>query len=216
MESIVLKRWKYSINRRTSRGKGKSKAHPTFASEIYSDNQDEIENISDDWDEEAMDEAFKRSMWVWHAFIQINNDAFVFRHDDKGNTRTAGSSKVEKDNEDLSDDPFVNIPSKNVMPTPPSRAKKVYLEDFENFTVKWETAIFRHLLRRFSMNTSRALPNGDESLFDQVQDPLLRRQYRGLPALRYKFHTKINDLDNTHSPLFFFSFFCLLLGGPQP
>lgn len=138
MESIVLKTWKYSIDRLSSRGKGKSKAHTAFASEIHSDNQDDIDNLSDDWDEEAMNEAFKRSKWVWHAFICINIDAFFFRQDDKSNIARAGGSKIEKDEEDLSDDPFVDVPSKNVMPTPPSKAKKVYLEDYDNFTVKWE------------------------------------------------------------------------------
>ena len=34
------------------------------------------------------------------------------------------------------DDPFVDDIPKNVMPTPPSKREKKYLEDFENFTVE--------------------------------------------------------------------------------
>lgn len=30
----------------------------------------------------------------------------------------------------------------------------------------------------------RALPNEDQSFFEEVQDPRLRRQYKGLPPLR--------------------------------
>jgi hypothetical protein len=46
------------------------------------------------------------------------------------------SSKADNLDKALSDDPFVNDISVNVMPTPPSKLKKVYLEDYENFTVK--------------------------------------------------------------------------------
>jgi hypothetical protein len=49
---------------------------------------------------------------------------------------TAESSKTNKIDNYTSDDPFTEIVTKNAMPTPPSKAKKVYLEDFENFTVK--------------------------------------------------------------------------------
>jgi hypothetical protein len=46
----------------------------------------------------------------------------------KGSNRVAG----------VADDPFIDseVGSQNVMPIPPSKPKKVYLEDFENFTVK--------------------------------------------------------------------------------
>ena len=32
---------------------------------------------------------------------------------------------------------FTNVISKNVMPAPPNKKKKVYLEDYENFMVEW-------------------------------------------------------------------------------
>ena len=45
-----------------------------------------------------------------------------------------GSSKdIVVDTDDS--DPFVDTVTKNVMPVPPTKAK-VYLEDYENFTVK--------------------------------------------------------------------------------
>jgi hypothetical protein len=45
------------------------------------------------------------------------------------------SSKTGKDEDELSDDPFDGVISKNAMPKLPS-AKKEFLEDYENFTVK--------------------------------------------------------------------------------
>lgn len=61
---------------------------------------------------------------------------FIFRYDDYPNNPMGGSSKLDNLDKALSDDPFVNNISENVMPTPPSKIKKVYLEDYENFTVK--------------------------------------------------------------------------------
>jgi hypothetical protein len=52
------------------------------------------------------------------------------------NANSAESSKTKKIDKYASDDPFTDVITKNIMPTPPSKAKKVYLEDYENFTVK--------------------------------------------------------------------------------
>lgn len=41
----------------------------------------------------------------------------------------------------VDDDKFANVIPKNVMPIPPA-AKKVFLEDFENFTVKYVLALY--------------------------------------------------------------------------
>ncbi|KAF8800677.1 hypothetical protein BYT27DRAFT_7216930 [Phlegmacium glaucopus] len=84
------------------------------------------DEISDDWDENEMQLAMSKSR-------KINNKLLE------------GSSGNIVDDDD-NDDPFIDVISKNVMPIPPSKPKKVYLEDFENFTVK-------------------ALPEKDESFF---------------------------------------------------
>ncbi|HEY4832063.1 MAG TPA: hypothetical protein VIH61_05825 [Waddliaceae bacterium] len=49
------------------------------------------------------------------------------------NSFIEGSSKF---NDVDPEDPFVDLPNLNVMPVPPTKPKKVFLEDFENFTVK--------------------------------------------------------------------------------
>jgi hypothetical protein len=54
----------------------------------------------------------------------------------RGENKTAGASKIAKVEDDLSDDPFINVTTSNAMPTTPSTPKKVYLEDFHNFTVE--------------------------------------------------------------------------------
>lgn len=51
----------------------------------------------------------------------------------------AESSKAGRDDDELSDDPFIDCDtgSKNAMPTIfNTKDKKVYLEDYDNFTVK--------------------------------------------------------------------------------
>lgn len=60
----------------------------------------------------------------------------TFRYNDYHDNLMGGSSKADDLDKAFSDDPFVNDISENVMPTPPSKIKKVYLEDYENFTVK--------------------------------------------------------------------------------
>ena len=42
----------------------------------------------------------------------------------------------KKNDEDSSEDPFVDIIPKNAMPTSSSKEKKKYLEDYEKFSVK--------------------------------------------------------------------------------
>jgi hypothetical protein len=63
-------------------------------------------------------------------------DISTLRYNDYHDNPMGGSSKADNLDKALSDDPFVNDISVNVMPTPPSKLKKVYLEDYENFTVK--------------------------------------------------------------------------------
>ncbi|KAF8810000.1 hypothetical protein BYT27DRAFT_7253972 [Phlegmacium glaucopus] len=120
--------------------KGKAKVEFNAHSDTKSQHEDEI---SDDWDENEMQLAMSKSH-------EINNKL------------PEGSSGNIVDDDD---DPFIDVISKNVMPIPPSKPKKVYLEDFENFIVK-------------------ALPEKDESFFLNVQDQCLRRQYKDLPCLR--------------------------------
>jgi hypothetical protein len=51
----------------------------------------------------------------------------------------AESSKAGKDDDELSDNPFIDrdAGSKNAMPTlSNTKDKKIYLEDYDNFTVK--------------------------------------------------------------------------------
>lgn len=59
-----------------------------------------------------------------------------FSHDDTYTNTIAEGSKKNKHEVDESEDPFVNTTSKNQMPALPSKSKKVYLEDYENFSVK--------------------------------------------------------------------------------
>jgi hypothetical protein len=96
----------------------------------------------------------------------------------------AEGSKSNTVEDDLSDDPFADVISKNVMPKPPTQEKKVYLEDYEHFTVREVPRPY--VLRNINLliRKYRSLPEEDGSLFADVQDKLLRRQYRGLPALR--------------------------------
>lgn len=58
------------------------------------------------------------------------------RQDNLDDFEVAEGSNVHKIDEDSSDDPFVNTVSKNAMPVPPSKEKKEYLEDYENFSIK--------------------------------------------------------------------------------
>jgi hypothetical protein len=58
------------------------------------------------------------------------------QYEDDGNP-SASSSKRRKDDDSGSEDPFANVVARNAMPTPPTKTKKEYLEDFEYFTVAW-------------------------------------------------------------------------------
>lgn len=69
--------------------------------------------------------------------MYITCDETTLRRVNDDNNIVGESSTVKKEDGDVSDNPFVEVVSKNAMPTPP-KEKKVYLEDFENFTVKYE------------------------------------------------------------------------------
>lgn len=58
------------------------------------------------------------------------------RQDNFDNDNIAESSKRKKIDRHSSDDPFDDVTPKNAMPTPPSKTKKVYLEDYDSFSVK--------------------------------------------------------------------------------
>lgn len=59
------------------------------------------------------------------------------RHDDHNDNRVAESSKANDPDNHSDEDTFADVVVKNAMPTPPSKAKKEFLEDFENFTVEY-------------------------------------------------------------------------------
>lgn len=65
---------------------------------------------------------------------QMSYYAVKLRHDERQDVIAEGS-KANQSEEDSSDNPFVDTKKLNAMPAF-STAKKVYLEDFENFTVK--------------------------------------------------------------------------------
>jgi len=68
--------------------------------------------------------------------IYITCDETILRRANDGDNVPGESSAVKNEDGNCSDNPFVEVVSKNAMPTPP-KEKKVYLEDFENFTVKY-------------------------------------------------------------------------------
>ena len=63
------------------------------------------------------------------------HNAINWEYDNSNDAMAGESSKTGKDEDELSDDPFDGVISKNAMPKLPS-AKKEFLEDYENFTVK--------------------------------------------------------------------------------
>lgn len=68
--------------------------------------------------------------------IHTTYHVIALRQNNLGDNANAEGSGSKKTDQYLSDDPFVDDVPKNVMPTPPSKREKKYLEDFENFTVK--------------------------------------------------------------------------------
>jgi len=58
----------------------------------------------------------------------------TFRGDNLVNDAVAEGSKTRKVADYSSEDPFTS--TRNAMPTPPSKDKKPYLEDFMNFSVE--------------------------------------------------------------------------------
>ena len=67
------------------------------------------------------------SIFFWYHLSYVNRN-------DRPDEVAEGSKRSNRD-DDIADDPFVDVGSQNVMPVPP-QPKKVYLEDYENFTVK--------------------------------------------------------------------------------
>ena len=65
---------------------------------------------------------------------RLSYNISILRRDGEMDEAIGESSKHNKADDD-SDNPFINL-SKNAMPTLHSKPKKIYLEDFENFTVK--------------------------------------------------------------------------------
>ena len=58
---------------------------------------------------------------------------------------------------------------------------------------------------------SRMLPEGDESYFKQVQDPQLRKQYRGLPSLRRVVFDLFKEITDVEFHLSFFSIITIII-----
>jgi hypothetical protein len=121
--------------------KGKGKATDTVSVNIVTPKKEYDEVIlSDDWDESEMELAFKKSRYV-NFHICLLKTIFIMTAKRRINSRddevaVAEGSNVKKTEDDLSDDPFADIISKNPMPRPPSKEKKVYLEDYDQFSVK--------------------------------------------------------------------------------
>jgi hypothetical protein len=67
------------------------------------------------------------------TFLRLNLTLKYIRESDDNHAE--GSRPAAHNISDV-DDPFTNVISKNAMPTPPNKEKKVYLEDYENFVVK--------------------------------------------------------------------------------
>ena len=77
----------------------------------------------------------RQSLWgtVKYCFLRLNLTLKYIRESD--DNLAEGSRPAAHNISDV-DDPFTNVISKNVMPAPPNKERKVYLEDYENFVVK--------------------------------------------------------------------------------
>jgi hypothetical protein len=52
------------------------------------------------------------------------------------NIGNAESSQIASTKDNITNDPFTTSRSRNVMPSPPSKLKIIYLKDYENLVVK--------------------------------------------------------------------------------
>ena len=91
-----------------------------------------------------------------HEYGQIVYDRTILRTraNDGIDDTVAQSSRSKKLDEESSDNPFIDHATKvsNAMPSLPSKHKKVYLEDYENFSVKSVYIFFFFFF--FSYNTT--------------------------------------------------------------
>ena len=171
----------------------KGKAKLEIRSDAESIPEDVVEKFegSDGWDEDEMELAFNKSRYAHNCiFVKEQPLRTVFSTSNDDHDRVEGSkstsygraegSKSTIRGQDLIEDPFAVVSSKNVMPTPPSKSKK-YLEDYEDLIIKYALVVCTAM---WLMSFSRSLPNEDGSFFANVQDPLLRNQYKNLPPLR--------------------------------
>ena len=73
----------------------------------------------------------------------------------------------------------------------------------------WPNANF--LWHHWLKHLSRMLPEGDESYFKQVQDPQLRKQYRGLPSLWRVIFDLFKEITDVEFHLSFFSIITIII-----
>jgi hypothetical protein len=73
--------------------------------------------------------------WLHSDICAYNLRCNHLRHDVNFGDTIAESSKTIRDDDEISDDPFVDVTPKNAMPALLPKTK-AYLEDFENFIVK--------------------------------------------------------------------------------
>lgn len=114
--------------RSINKGKGPLESSP----------HDEDEEEIDDWNEDEIKLALSKSRYVISLYlllILLIAPTVCLNYSDDVNTFVEGSSKNAVADTDDSD-PFLDVVTKNVMPVPPLKDKKVYLEDYENFSVK--------------------------------------------------------------------------------
>ena len=105
---------------------------------LESSPHDEDEEEIDDWNEEEIKLALSKSWYVISLYlllILLITPTVCLNYSDDVNTFVEGLSKNAVADTDDSD-PFLDVVTKNVMPVPPLKDKKVYLEDYENFSVK--------------------------------------------------------------------------------
>jgi len=112
--------------------KGKSREIGVNAE--ISDNDNNANDVSDDWDEEQLKVAIQQSRYVDLTNFQFFS-SWTLRSISKTIGGIAEGSKDGKRKANDIDDPFTDFGSKNAMPSP-SRPKKIFLEDYENFVVE--------------------------------------------------------------------------------
>lgn len=98
---------------------------------------EEPDRKSEDWDEVEMSYAFSQSRCVFPFCYNLSlvTNTIPTSAVETPKPKNEGSSRRTLDI-DSDEDPFVDVVPVNVMPSPPP-PKKEYLEDYENFTIKW-------------------------------------------------------------------------------